>query len=148
MRYSWPANSLATAAVEASSAACRHRRGRHLHHLGVRHVPVEPAATLGQGLGMREDTLDVAEIGGAGEEVVVNLERHLSADQELRVDQPVEGVVHHPSLEFSIGTTPTSARPRSTSSKTSGMPRAGRNSALEPKCRSAARCVLVPWGPR
>src|SRR5438445_6030518 len=53
-----------------------------------------------------------------------------------------------PSVEFSTGTTPTSARPRSTSSKTSPIERPGRNVAAAPKRWSAAWCVNVACGPR
>ena len=53
-----------------------------------------------------------------------------------------------PSLEFSIGTTPKSAIPPSTSRNTSSI--AGRGSARteDPKCLSTAAWVNVPSGPR
>ena len=53
-----------------------------------------------------------------------------------------------PSVEFSTGTTPYSARPRSTSSKISAMVCTGSSWAEEPKRRVAAWCVKVPGGPR
>ena len=78
----------------AAVEACRGGR-RHLHHLRVRQVAAEPPAALAEGLGVGEDALDIGELGGARQEVVVDLERRLAADQELRVDQPVERVIHH-----------------------------------------------------
>jgi len=53
-----------------------------------------------------------------------------------------------PSVEFSTGTTPHSARPRSTSSKMSAMLRSGISWAEVPKRRMAAAWVKVPAGPR
>ncbi len=53
-----------------------------------------------------------------------------------------------PSVEFSTGTTPYSARPRSTSSKMSAMFFTGTNWVDEPKWRTAAWWVKVAGGPR
>ena len=53
-----------------------------------------------------------------------------------------------PSIEFSTGTTPCSASPRSTRAKTSATVVWGRSSMLVPKERSAASWVKVASGPR
>ncbi len=53
-----------------------------------------------------------------------------------------------PSLEFSIGTTPKSAVPDSTSRKTSSIEVSGSARTEWPKCFSTACCVKVPSGPR
>ena len=53
-----------------------------------------------------------------------------------------------PSVEFSIGTTPNSAWPRSTSSNTAAIVPTGKSSALSPKRSIAARWLNVNSGPR
>ena len=53
-----------------------------------------------------------------------------------------------PSVEFSIGTTPKSAAPDSTSWKTSSTDVSGSGRTEWPKCLSTACCVKVPSGPR
>jgi hypothetical protein len=53
-----------------------------------------------------------------------------------------------PSIEFSTGTTPCSASPRSTLAKTSATVVWGSSSMLDPKVRNAASCVNVASGPR
>jgi len=53
-----------------------------------------------------------------------------------------------PSVEFSIGTTPKSATPDSTSRNTSSMAGSGSARTECPKCLSTACCVKVPSGPR
>ena len=53
-----------------------------------------------------------------------------------------------PSVEFSMGATPWSARPDSTAAKTSSMPRQSSSSQSAPAPRSAAAWEKVPGGPR
>ncbi len=53
-----------------------------------------------------------------------------------------------PSLEFSIGTTPKSAVPASTSWNTSSIEVSGNARTEWPKCFRTACCVKVPSGPR
>src|SRR5688572_5639086 len=53
-----------------------------------------------------------------------------------------------PSIEFSIGTTPCSASPRTTASNTAGIDGAATGSTPLPKCASAASYEKVPSGPR
>ena len=53
-----------------------------------------------------------------------------------------------PSVEFSMGTTPKSALPFSTSSKTSAMSFLAMKSPERPKCCMQAWCVNVAAGPR
>ena len=53
-----------------------------------------------------------------------------------------------PSLEFSIGTTPKSAVPASTSWNTSSIEVSGNARTEWPNCLKTACCVKVPSGPR
>src|SRR5206468_9947536 len=94
--------------------------GRVLFGPRIRRLAPEPAPTLRERLRMRDDALDRCERRpGAREETVTDRQRHLGADAQRRFHEEVEGVRNHASVEFSTGTTPRSARPLSTSWKTS-----------------------------
>ena len=63
--------------------------------LGVREMAVEPAAALRQGLLMRIDRADGAEILGHAHQVMVDPQTHLAGDHERRGHEHVQGVTDH-----------------------------------------------------
>ena len=95
------------------------RGGERLLGRHIRQVLGQPPAALRQPLRMRQHALDPVERARPREQVLGDLERSLAADDASESISRSSVMLTAPSVVFSTGTTPYSARPRSTSSKTS-----------------------------
>jgi len=143
------ASSEATAATVGSSLARSAAAvvGGHLLQASLRQVRAATGA-FARGLRVRAHDLDLLELFGPGEEMLADVEGELpvitASDSMSRSRVMLTG----PSVEFSTGTTPHSARPRSTSSKMSAMLRSGISWAEVPKRRMGRHVGEGSRGPR
>ncbi len=70
----------------------RDRGGCDINHRNAGQVVVEPLTALGNRLGMRVDLLDVLHPAGAGQQVVVHLQKNLGGDLQFTFNKHVKGM--------------------------------------------------------